>query len=296
VAEPVHPAFDLQGLSIPIDRILPTKNIVTDEKKNQTLRRIIASIPEVGLIEPLIVYPQKSGKVLNYSLLDGHIRLEALRRHGYTEIPCLISTENETYTYNHKVSVMPPIQQHFMIMRAIDGGVSEQRLAAALDLNIQSIRNRRDFLNGICSEAVELLKTQRIGRDAMREIRRVKPMRQIEIAELMLKCYNFSTPYAKCLVAATPDDELAEPEKPKAPKGLTSDELAGIEREMESLEQNFLAIENTHGQNVLNLVLAIGYLKTLVDNAAITRYLANNHPGICVEFRNLVASTSLECG
>jgi len=294
MAEQIHRAFDLQGLSIPIDRILPTKNIVTDENKNQTLRRIFKSISEVGLIEPLIVYPQKSGKAMNYSLLDGHVRLEALRKHGYTEVSCLISTENEIYTYNHKVSIVPPIQQHFMIMRAIEGGVSEQRLAAALDLDIQSIRNRRDFLNGICSETIELLQNHHIGREAMREIRRVKPLRQIEMAELMIKSYNFTTSYAKCLVAATPDDELAEPEKSKAPKGMTADEVAGIEREMESLEENFLAIENTHGQNVLNLVLATGYLKTLMDNASVARYLSSNHSGICAEFKNIVASGSLD--
>ncbi len=294
MADKVKAAFDLQGFSIPIEQILPTKTIVTDERKNQTLRRLLASIPVLGLIEPLIVYPQRSSDGLVYTLLDGHVRLEAMRRLKFATVSCLISTEDETYTYNHKVCSVPPIHQHFMIMRAIDSGVPESRLAEALDLDIKSIRSRRDLLNGICPEAVDLLKDQHISHDAMREMRRVKPMRQIEMAELMLKSANYSTTYAKCLVAATSDEELVQPAKGKAPKGVLPDEVASIEKEMRALEANFMAIEQTHGEQVLNLVLSIRYLGTLLDNPAVKRFLSNKHPEMHAEFVSLVSANSLE--
>lgn len=296
MSDDVHPAFDLNGLHVSVEHILPMKRIVANEKQNSTYRRILASIREIGLIEPLIVFPQGSAKPRKYSILDGHIRFEALKALGHQAVPCLISTEDEAYTYNHKVNVVPPIQEHFMIMKAIENGVSEERIAAALDVNVASIRQRRDLVSGVCPEAIELLKNKRASRDALREFRKVKPMRQIEMAELMLGSYNFSASYAKCLLAATPEDQLVEPEKPKAPKGIKADEISGMEREMESLEHNFLSLEETHGKTVLHLVLATAYLRKLLENSAVARFLANRHADILAEFQKLIKSSGLERG
>src|SRR5271154_1966100 len=92
----------------------------------------------------------------------------------------------EACTYNHKVSRVAPIQEHFMIMKAIEQGVSEERIAATLDIDVGRIRQKRDLLVGICPEAIALLKDRDASPGALREIRKVKPMRQIEMAELML--------------------------------------------------------------------------------------------------------------
>jgi hypothetical protein len=294
MAEQVRAAFELRGMKIPIERILPLKTIVADVKKNSALRRILASIPRAGLIEPLIVFPQGTGKSPNYSLLDGHIRLEALKRLGWAEVPCLISTEDEAYTYNHKVNVVPPIQEHYMIMKAIENGVSEEMIAEALDIDVASIRQKRNLLNGICAEAVEILKNKSMSREALCELRRVKPMRQIEMAELMVKGNNITATYAKCLLSATPVDELVEPAKAKPLKGVRADDVADMHREMEALEENFLALETKHGDTVLHLVLATTYLRKLLDNPAVSRFLSNNHNDIFSEFRKLAEATSLE--
>lgn len=293
MADPLRAAFDPHGVHIPVDRILPMKQVVADPKKNSTFRRILASIREVGLIEPLIVYPQ-GGKANNYSLLDGHLRLEALKQLGFETIPCLISNEDEAYTYNHKVNIVPPIQEHFMIMKAIENGVSEERIARALDVDVAQIRQKRDLLNGICTETVDLLKNKLASRETLRELRRVKPMRQIEMAELMLKSHNFTCSYAKCLIAATPDDQLLDPAKSKVPRGVKAEEVAAMEKEVESLEQNFLALEESHGKNTLHLVLAIAYLRRLLENSTVGKFLSSRYADINAEFKKLIETTSLE--
>ena len=43
-----------------------------------------------------------------------------------------------------------------MILNAIKKGVSEERLARALNVNIASIRTKRNLLTGICPEAVRV--------------------------------------------------------------------------------------------------------------------------------------------
>jgi hypothetical protein len=63
---------------------------------------------------------------------------------------------------------------------------------------------------------------------------------------------------------------------------------------MESLSKGFKQIEETHGSNVLNLVIVVGYLKKLLDNARVVRYLAQNYREILTEFQKIVESRGLE--
>jgi hypothetical protein len=62
---------------------------------------------------------------------------------------------------------------------------------------------------------------------------------------------------------------------------------------MESLSRDFRAIEEVHGQNVLNLVLIAGYLKKLLDNARVVRYLSQNYLEILDEFQKIAELRSL---
>jgi ParB-like chromosome segregation protein Spo0J len=59
MANPVNLAFSTQGLVLPIAEILPLKPIRVSIKSTQKYQQILASIREVGVIEPLIVFPNK---------------------------------------------------------------------------------------------------------------------------------------------------------------------------------------------------------------------------------------------
>src|SRR5690606_34853444 len=122
-----------------------------------------------------------------------------------------------------------------MILRAIKNGVSEPRIARSLNVDVATIRQKRDLLDGICPEAVVLLKDRRTPAAAFRELRKAKPMRQIEIAELMCAAGNFSLGHTKCLVAATSPDQLIDAERTKEASGLSSEDIARMEHEMETL-------------------------------------------------------------
>ena len=140
---------------------------------------------------------------------------------------------------------------------------------------------------------VSLLREKRATSGSLRELRKVKPMRQIEMAELMCASRNFSVGYAKCLVAATPQEQLLESDHPKDIHGLTADDMARMEREMDTLGREFKIIEESHGRNVLNLVMVVGDLRRLLDNARVVRFLSQNHSEILAEFQKLVEARSL---
>jgi len=77
---------------------------------------------------------------------------------------------------------MAIVQEHKMILKALEKGVSEERLARALNVNIPSIRNRARLLDGICEEAAKLLQDRMIPMKTFQELRKLRPMRQIEVA------------------------------------------------------------------------------------------------------------------
>jgi hypothetical protein len=74
-------------------------------------------------------------------------------------------------------------------------------------------------------------------------LEQVRQKRQIEIAELMVSANNYAAGYAEALIMGTPKDQLMDPAEPRKEKGLSAEDVARIEREMESLERDFKAVE-----------------------------------------------------
>ena len=247
----------------------------------------------MGIIEPLSVFSQ-NGRSGKFVLLDGHVRLEALKQLGQTSVRCLVATDDEAYTYNKRVNRIATIQEHNMILKAIKSGVSEERIAKVLNVDLNSIRQKRNLLDGICREAVELLKNKHVSPNLFAVMKKMTPMRQIEVAELMGTASNFSVPYAKALLAATRPEMLVDPEKQKVTDGLTPEQISKMQREMEVLQRDLKGIEDTHGNEVLNLVLGRGYLTKLFAAPRVARYLTQQHSDIFRELEAIVAGSSLE--
>src|SRR5207248_563366 len=105
---------------------------------------------------------------------------------------------------------------------------------------------------------------------------------------LMVAMNKYTIGYAKSLVAATSPAHLAEDYKPKTIKGLSSDQVALMERESANLEREFRIVEQSYGTDHLDLVLANGYLGKLLGNARVVRYLAQHQQEILLEFQKLV--------
>ena len=63
---------------------------------------------------------------------------------------------------------------------------------------------------------------------------------------------------------------------------------------MEAVQIDFKAVEKTLGTNVLQLVIATGYLGRLIQNPHVQLYLEENHPKYLTQFRSIVRATSLD--
>lgn len=286
-------AFIMKPLIVLVENILPTKALPATLLETQKYRQIKASITEVGLIEPLSVsaVDRRTGQHL---LLDGHVRLTALRELGWLEIPCLVAKDDETYTYNNRVNRLCAVQEHVMLRQAVEKGVSPERLAKALCVDISLIKKKLRLLDGICPEAIELLKDRQFVADIPQALRQMKPTRQVECAELMISANQLTVPYARALLAATPNEFLVVGNRRDQIKGITQEQMARMEKEMFALQSHYKSAEETYGEDMLNLVLARGYIAKLIQNDHVTRFLEQHEPAVLEEFRNLAKSASLE--
>lgn len=287
------PGFIPEPLTLPLDRILPSRKTAEVVLTSRKYKQIVASMEAVGLIEPLSV--GKADKTTGlHILLDGHIRLLALRQLGYVDAPCLVASDDESYTYNNRINRISSIQEHLMLRRAIERGVNPERLAKALSVDISQIHKKVGLLDGICPEAIEMLRDQQFSANLGSVLRKLKPTRQIECVELMLTANNLTVAYAEALLAATPPHLLVSERRPRKMRGVTAEQMAKMEREMGNIQGQLKLVEKSYGQDVLLLVLARGYLGKLVDNKAVFRFLSQRQPDVLAEFQNIVQTVALD--
>jgi hypothetical protein len=205
-----------------------------------------------------------------------------------------MADDDEAFTYNKRINRLATIQEHYMIVRALERGVSEERLGNALDLDIKAIRRRRNMLAGITSEVVDMLKDKAINPTTFDVLRKMRPMRQVEAAELMVTVATYSASYARALLAATKQSDLVKADQPKRVSGLSAEQMVRMEREMEALQRDLKGVEGRYGDDMLHLVIAAAYLAKLLGNRSIKRYLEQHHPEIVDEFTAIVAAASLD--
>lgn len=288
----VRISFEQKVVELPLEALLPLRPMSTRITKSRKYVRIAASVAEVGVIEPLAV--TKADGSGRHMLLDGHLRLHALKEAGKVTVPCIIADDDEAFTYNKRVNRLATVQEHYMIQRALDRGVPAEMIAKALGIDPKAVQRRSKLLDGIAPEAVDILKDRPVNPVVFDTLRKMKPERQFVTAELMASMNNFTASYAKAILAATRQEDLAKPDRPKKMSGVTREQMARMERELESLNRDFRAVEATFGDDVLHLVLASRYIERLIGNQAIAGYVAKRHPEILEEFRNIVSATSLD--
>ena len=111
-------SFEQTSVTLSLTQIVPLKTLRPGTKESKKYAQILGSIRVIGLVEAPVVTPdrKKSGR---YFLLDGHLRIEALKDLAIESVECLVSTDDEAYTYNKRINRISAVQEHRMIKRAI---------------------------------------------------------------------------------------------------------------------------------------------------------------------------------
>jgi len=270
--------FERDCVEVPLDKIRFTVPLPVGLKESVVYRRVSTSINAIGLVEPIVVALDRD-QVGTFIVLDGRMRVEALRDLGVLQATCLVSTDDEGYTYNKRVNRLSVVQAHRMIVRAAERGVSVQQLADALDVSPGAIRARFRLLDGICNEAVNLLADKPATYGMFRILKQMKPFRQIDVAQTMVNLGNYSIKLATAMLQNTPASQLTEAATAKTQSRDVTEALQRLERELASMQADTRLLEEGYGPSSLQLEIIKTHIgTTLLNNAAVVRWLAKSQP------------------
>ncbi|CAG9257949.1 ParB domain-containing protein [Burkholderia diffusa] len=288
----VESGFNHEWFDVPLAVLHPSKMLPAKVKESAKYAQIRSSVDVIGLVEPVVAIPHSSIPG-HFSILDGHLRVEALKDLGKAYARCLIAKDDEGLTYNKRVSRVAAIQQHNMILKVYESGVPIDRLAAALGLSPGTIRARFRMLDGVCEEAIRLLADKRVPCRVFAILRQMKPFRQIDVAHAMNNLDNYSGKFALAMLETTPDDQLVDGPRECATKSGTVEAIQRLERELAVLQADTKVIEENYGPDSLKLVVIKSYLMSLLDNARVVRWMAQFRPDYLKQLQTIAEVKSL---
>ncbi|QLG89854.1 hypothetical protein HQ393_06745 [Chitinibacter bivalviorum] len=170
----------------------------------------------------------------------------------------------------------------------LNRGVSVQQLAEVLNVSESAIREKFRLLDGICSEAVTLLADKPATAGMFRVLKQMKPFRQIDVVQVMINLGNFSTKLASAMLQATLPDQLTEVAAAKALRGTSSEVLQRLERELAAVQADTRLLEENYGPANLQLAIIKTYIAvTLLENAAVVRWLAKSQPEYLLQLQRI---------
>ncbi len=266
------------------------KDLPVNIKASVKYNQIKSSISEIGIIEPVVIYIDNDG---NKTILDGHLRVEVIKDLEIQYLCCLIAKDEESYSYNRYLNRITVVQEHRMIIKAVEDGVSEDKLSEALNISVSALKDKFKLLNGICQEVIVILADKSAPKSIFGILRKMKTSRQIEVVNTMISLNNFSKKFALSLLHTTTEDMLTNPKDSKIVEQDTARNFARMEREMIAMEMKSKQLESIYGTNNLKLAVIISHVKSLLSNYAVLNWLVDNSPEYLKQLKKIAAIDSL---
>ncbi|MBC8356952.1 MAG: ParB N-terminal domain-containing protein [Planctomycetes bacterium] len=276
-------AKPVQGIDVPIVKLIPRRERKVGKKYYQ---RIEASLRAVGMIDPLIVYPQGD----SYEILDGCLRYRILLEMGVETVPCLIANEREGFTGNRMVNQLSASQEMRMLRKSLEE-LDEKTIADALGM--QGIKHRLNLglLKKLHERVAKAFEASKLNLQAAKELSHVKPERQAEILKLMESCNDYSVTFAKGLVLKTPLAKRAKANGAKTPWTQADEKKSSLLKRLKEAEQQQDFYSSLYRQYTTNLLKLVIYVRSLLANPQVRAYLETNHGELVGMFQEVLDST-----
>jgi len=279
----LKPNTNVKGNDLPIVKLVPrqTREI---SKREQT--RLAASIRSVGLIEPLVVYPEKD----DYVILDGYQRYRILLEMGVEKVPCLIWREKEAFTGNRMVNRLSPAQEMRMLRKSLEE-LDEKTIASAFGVVSIGYRLNQSLIKQLHPQVTQAFQSGRIAKNCAREFRYVKPERQQEILELCDSCSDYSVPFVRGLIVKTPPAKRNKlPANGYSPWQKSERKSEGLLKRLKDVEEKQDFYSGLYRQYSYNLLKLIIYIRSLLSNERVHEHIREHHPRVLESFRHIIES------
>jgi len=272
---------DSEGLDIPLIRLRPLRDRKVNKREYD---RILTSIKVVGLIEPLVVYPEGN----DYVILDGAQRYRAMLEMGIEVAPCILGKQREAFTGNRMVNRVSPVQENRMIEKSLSE-VDEECIAAALGISSLGHRMKKTLFKQLHPDVASAFDQNKINRTCARELTHVKQSRQKEILEAMDSYKDYSTAFARALVVKTPPPQRIAHHRKNNPWDKTTQRKNNLLKKLADAEQKHDFYSRLYKQYTIDLLRLAIYARSLLTNCRIREYLDRHHSDVVARFDAVIA-------
>ncbi|MFB4789141.1 plasmid partitioning protein RepB C-terminal domain-containing protein [Enterobacter hormaechei subsp. xiangfangensis] len=273
------------------NKLTPSKELLENVKRSHKYHQIVTSIESLGIIEPIIVFYDKENDVTK--ILDGHLRVEALKDLGIEKAPCILSSINDAFTPNKQVNHINVVEEHRMIMKSL-AKVSMEKLSAALGISIESIKDKANVMNGIDPSVIPKLSDKPIPKATFDVLRKMKPVRQIEAVGTMINFDNYSRKFAMSILDATPASLIVNKRKNVSYKRDIRKNIFRLEQEMATTSDETKKLQNEYGSNMLKFVIIQSYINKLLGNPKVLHWFSENEIDYLNELKRISSINSLD--
>ncbi|MGD2110819.1 MAG: ParB N-terminal domain-containing protein [Phycisphaerae bacterium] len=270
-----------QARDIPIIQLRPLRERTVSRRE---FDRILASIKAIGLIEPLIVFPEGE----DFVITDGVQRYRALLDLGVEIVPCIIGQRREAFTGNRMVNRLSPVQENRMIEKSLEE-LDEPTIAAALNLSGISHRIKKTLLKQLHPDAAAALDHGAITRVCAMELTHVKPERQSEILTAMKSYNDHSVAFARSLILKTPPAQREARRRKRNPWNKATQRKNDLIKRLAEAEQKHDFYSRLYKQYTIDLLRLAIYARALLTNPRVREYLDQRHPAIVTRFEAIIA-------
>ncbi|CNI33466.1 RepB plasmid partitioning protein [Yersinia intermedia] len=269
----IKQCFTKQFQTFSIASLVHSKSLPINVKSSIKYKQILTSISEIGLIEPVIIFIADDD---SKRILDGHLRIEALKDLDIKFVHCLISAVEDTYSYNKRVNRLTIIQEQKMLQKAIESGVSIDRLSAVLGTSSITLNSKLRISDGIAKEVIALLAEKNVSQSIFRILRKIKPYKQIEMVTTMISINNFTQKFALSMLHAIAPEHLINQSNKESDNKDIGKTLARLEKEMAAIQIETQNIQDEYAENNLKMVIIRSHIVKLLSNNEVLHWLYDN--------------------
>lgn len=273
---------DSEAKDLPIIRLRPLRERKITKREYD---KIAASIKAIGLIEPLVVYPENG----DFVILDGVQRYRVLLERGVEIVPCILGTRREAFTGNRMVNRVSPVQENRMIEKSLEE-LDEQTIAAALGLSGIEHRLRKTLLKRLHPDVAAAFDQGKLTRACALELTHVKPPRQKEILAAVESYEDTSLAFVRSLVLKTvPAMRETGRRRKHNPWDRSAQRKSSLLKKLADAEQKHDFYSRLYKQYTIDLLRLAIYARSLLTNTRVRPYLDEHHSDIVSRFETIIA-------
>jgi hypothetical protein len=188
------------------------------------------------------------------------------------------------------VNQLSASQEMRMLRKSLEE-LDEKTIADALGMQGIAHRLNKGLLDKLHPEVVKAFNANKINLQSARELVNVKLERQLEILQLMEKCNDYSTTFARGLVLKTSVAKRAKASNTRSPWTHADEKKSNLLKKLQEAEQQQDFYTGLYRQYTTNLLKLVIYVRSLLNNAETRAYLQTHHADLFRTFEGILAST-----